>query len=212
MTETKKQGFIQKIDNLIKQDKNTYTVGELLDYFGTDSIIAFMFCITFITSLPLPPWGGGFETIPGGLLCILLSLQGIIGIEKAYAPEFIRNKEIDISLIKESKYTSQFFELVNSYINPDSYVWVFNSFTLRIMYIMIILCSSLMLVPIIFTNGPPSQCITLLCLTWLLYDGFLFGLLLCLTLFILFMYVFLFFYFGKWLYRTRKTWTFGLWH
>ena len=211
MTESRKQGFLQKVHDLIDNNKNEYTVGELLDYFGTESIIAFMFCITLITSLPLPPWGGGFETIPGGLLCILLSLQGLVGIEKAYAPDFIRNKIIDISILKDSEYTSQFFQLVDAYVNPNSYNWIFNAVTIRIMYIMIILCSLLMLVPIVFTNGPPSQCITLLCLTWLLYDGFLFGLLLCLTIFILFMYVFLFFYFSKWLYRTRKTWTFGLW-
>ena len=205
------QGFLVKLETLINEKKTKYTVGELLDYFGTDSIVAFMFCVTLITSIPLPPWGGGFETIPGGFFCILLSLQGFFGIQKAYAPDFIRKQIIDIELVQKSKYTPQFFQLVYTYVKPNNKKWVMNPVTERIMYISIILCSLLMLVPIIFTNGPPSQCVAMLCLSWLLYDGFLFGLMLLVTFLVLLMYVFLFFYFGKWLYKTRKTWTFGLW-
>lgn len=205
------RGFLVKLDTLIKGEKSKYTIGELLDYFGGDSTIAFMFCVTLITSLPLPPWGGGFETIPGGFFCIALSLQGFLGIKNAYAPGFIRKQIVDIEIVQKSKYTPQFFQLVYEYVKPNNKKWIMNSVTERIMYIFIILCSLLMLVPIIFTNGPPSQCITMLCLTWLLYDGFLFGLMLLVTMTVLLLYVFLFFYFGKWLYKTRKTWTFGLW-
>ena len=126
---------------------------------------------TFITSIPLPPWGGGFETILGGLLCIFLAFQGLLGFKNVYVPEFLKTIKIDIGFIKESKYTKMVLSWIETHAKSYRYEWAMNILTEKLMYLLVIPNSLLMLVPIVFTNGPPSQCITLMALSWLLYDG-----------------------------------------
>ena len=104
---------------LLKSDQNKYTVGEILDFFGTGSIIIALILVTFITSIPLPPWGGGFETIPGGILSIFLALQGLIGLEKLYMPNFIRNFNINIDFIKNSEHTQKAIHFIEMIIERD---------------------------------------------------------------------------------------------
>ena len=203
--------FMDDFKEFLKSDQNKYTVGEILDFFGTGSIIIALILVTFITSIPLPPWGGGFETIPGGILSIFLALQGLIGLEKLYMPNFIRNFNVNIDFIKNSEHTQKAIHFIEKYIKPNSYEWAFNTFTEKLMYLLVIPNGLLMIVPIVFTNGPPSQCITMMALTWLLSDGFYFLLMLGISAFVFIMYIILFFVFANFLYKTRKTWTFGLW-
>lgn len=203
--------FVDKVKDLVKNEKNKYTIDELLDHFGTGSIVVALILVTFITSIPLPPWGGGFETIPGGFLCIILALQGLLGFEKLYLPKFLKNIEVDVKMVKESEYIEKMLNFIDKYVQPNRYEWAFNGILEKVMYLLVIPNALLMLVPIVFTNGPPSQCITLMALSWLLSDGFYFLLMLGISAFVFVAYIILFFLFAKFLYKTRRTWTFGLW-
>ena len=203
--------FVDKVKDLVKNEKNKYTIGELLDHFGTGSIVVALILVTFVTSIPLPPWGGGIETIPGGFLCIILALQGLFGFEKLYLPKFLKNIEVNVKMVKESEYTEKTLNFIEKYVQPNRYEWAFNGILEKVMYLLVIPNALLMLVPIVFTNGPPSQCITLMALAWLLSDGFYFLLMLGISAFVFVVYIILFFVFAKFLYKTRRTWTFGLW-
>tara|TARA_B100000073_G_C23575923_1_gene510188 strand:- start:205 stop:822 length:618 start_codon:yes stop_codon:yes gene_type:complete len=203
--------FLQRLRDLVNGDRDKYTLQELLDHFGSSSIVVALVLVTFITSIPLPPWGGGFETIPGGIISLILAMQGLMGVDKLYLPDFISSIMIDVSIIKDSKYTQNIFDWLEENIEPDRYEWALNVFTEKLMYILIIPHALLMILPIIFTNGPPSQCITLMALSWLVHDGFYFLIMLGLSMCIIIVYAILIAFSAKFLYRTRKTWTFGIW-
>lgn len=203
--------FLKQFQSLVNGEKDVYTIKELLELFASSSIAVFLVLVTFITSIPLPPWGGGFETIPGGILCIFLAIQGLIGLESVYLPSFLHNIEINVGFVKESEYIRKSFDWIDENIQEDRYKWALNTFTEKLMYFLVVPNALLMMVPIVFTNGPPSQCITLMALAWLLYDGYYFMIMLGVSAFIFITYIILFIVFAKLLYRTRRTWTFGLW-
>jgi len=203
--------FLQQLKTLIKGEKKKYTLQELLDHFKSNSIAVFLVLATFITSIPLPPWGGGFETMPGGFLCLLLALEGLLGLKTVYIPAIFRDISIDISFIQNSKITKQSIEWVENHIVPNRHSWALNRLNEKIMYLLVIPNALLMILPIIFTNGPPSQTITLMALAWLVADGLFFFIMLFVSFFIVVMYIVLFTVFAKFLYRTRRHWTFGLW-
>jgi hypothetical protein len=203
--------FLQQLKTLIKGEKKKYTLQELLDHFESNSIAVFLVLATFITSIPLPPWGGGFETMPGGFLCLLLALEGLLGLKTVYIPAIFRDISIDISFIQNSKITKQSIEWVENHIVPNRHSWALNRLNEKIMYLLVIPNALLMILPIIFTNGPPSQTITLMALAWLVADGLFFFIMLFVSFFIVVMYIVLFTVFAKFLYRTRRHWTFGLW-
>lgn len=196
--------FLKKLEDIMNNSKTTYTIDELLGQFQSDIIIVCIVCLTIITSLPLPPWGGGFETIPGGVLCIFLSLQGILGFNQVYLPEYIKNIEVDIENLKSSTFLQDSIKWANDNIETNRYEWVFNVFTEKIMYLLIMLHAILMIIPVIFTNGPPSQCITLMGLFWLLKNGFYFLIILGFSIFILAMYMLLFVFSAKYLYKIIR--------
>ena len=114
-------------------------------------------------------------------------------------------------MVKESEYIEKMLNFIDKYVQPNRYEWAFNGILEKVMYLLVIPNALLMLVPIVFTNGPPSQCITLMALAWLLSDGFYFLLMLGISAFVFVAYIILFFVFAKFLYKTRRTWTFGLW-
>ena len=138
-------------------------------------------------------------------------LQGLLGFKQVYVPSYFKSIEIDIEFIQNSEYTKKAFRWIEENIQSHRYTWSLNKFTETLMYLLVIPNALLMLVPIIFTNGPPSQCITLMALCWLLYDGFYFMIMIGISCFVVLMYIILFIVFAKFLYRTRKTWTLGLW-
>jgi hypothetical protein len=203
--------FLQQLKTLINGDKTKYTLQELLEHFESNNIAVFLVLATFITSIPLPPWGGGFETMPGGILCLLLALEGLVGLKTVYIPSIFINITIDISFIQNSKITKQSIEWVEKHIVPNRHSWALNRLNEKIMYLLVIPNALLMILPIIFTNGPPSQTITLMALAWLVADGLFFLIMLFVSFLVVVMYIVLFIVFAKFLYRTRRKWTFGLW-
>ena len=203
--------FLTQLKQLIYNKKTKYTIQELLDQFKSNNIAVCLVLATFITSIPLPPWGGGFETVPGGVLSLILALEGLIGLKTIYIPSSIKNISIDISFIQKSKATKDSIQWVESHITPNQYQWVFNDLNEKIMYLLVIPNAILMIIPVIFTNMLPSQTITLMALAWLVSDGLFFMIMLFVSFFIIVMYTVLFIVFSKFLYRTRHIWTFGLW-
>ena len=203
--------FLEQLKTLINGDKTEYTIQELLEQFQSNNIAVFLVLATFITSIPLPPWGGGFETVLGGILSLVLALEGLIGLKTVFIPAMFRNITIDISFIQKSKITKQSIEWIENRIVPNRHKWALNGFNEKLMYLLVIPNALLMILPIMFTNGPPSQTITLMALAWLVADGLFFLIMLFVSFFVVIMYIILFIVFGKFLYRTRRYWTFGLW-
>lgn len=203
--------FYPKLKELIQNAriKEEYTIQELLEHFGESTIIIGILFVTIITSLPLPPWGGGFESIPSGILCIFFSFQGLINREYLYLPEFMSNYTINVKSISESEYIDNMFDFIDRYI-VERNLYVFNGFTKVLFYSLVILNSLLMIIPIVFTNWLPSQCITIMSILWLLGDGLYFILSLGLSVFVFLFYLLLGMVFSKWLYRNRHYWSFGL--
>lgn len=202
--------FVEKLKELLQGDNNEYTVEELLEYFGESTLIIGFVIATIITSLPLPPWGFGFETLPGGFLCIFFAIQGILGFEYAYLPDFIKKQTVNIEILKESKFMESSLNFIDEHLESGRYPWALNQISEISMYVLILANAILMILPIVFTNGLPSQCITGISIAWLLGDGLYFLIMLAICALIFFGYIFLFLVFGKWLYRTRKTWSFGI--
>ena len=203
--------FYPKLKKLIQDAriKEEYTIQELLEYFGESTIIIGILFVTIITSIPLPPWGGGFESIPSGILCIFFSIQGLINREYLYLPESISTYTINVKTVSESEYIDKMFDFIDRYI-VERNLYVFNGFTKILFYCLVILNSLLMIIPIIFTNVLPSLCITIMSLLWLLGDGIYFILSLGISVFVFLFYLLLGMFFSKWLYRNRHYWSFGL--
>lgn len=203
--------FYSKFKELVNdKSKETYTVEGLLDYFGESTILVGLIISNIITSLPLPPWGGGLETLPGGILSIIFASQGLLGLEHIYLPEWMKKTEINVTLLTGSDFMPSVFEFVDNHIVPGREKWIMNRTTEILMYVLVIANALLMLVPIMFTNGPPSQSITAMAFTWLLGDGLYFMICLGIACFVFIFYVFLGIVFSKWLYRTRRYWSFGV--
>ena len=203
--------FYSKFKELVNdKSKEVYTVEELLDYFGESTILVGLIISTVITSIPVPPWGGGFETIPGGILSIIFAIQGILGLEHLYLPNWMMKIEIDVTLLTGSEYVHSTIEFMDKHIVPDREKWIMNRTTGILMYVLVIANALLMMIPIIFTNSFPSLTITLMAFTRLLGDGLYFMFSLGFACFVFIFYVFLGIVFSKWLYRTRRYWSFGV--
>jgi len=196
--------FLKQIDEILNNDKSTFTIDELLKHFDSSSIIVCLFLATIITSIPLPPWGGGFETIPFGGLCIFLALQGLFGLNQVYLPSSLKTWKIDIGFVQKSKFIKNMLSWIKSKAKENRYKWVFNPIMEKIMYLLVIGNAVLMMIPIVFTNGIPSQCITLMSLAWLLYDGLFYLIMVVFSSVVIFVYIFLFITFGRYLYYIRK--------
>lgn len=203
--------FLTHFKELIYNNKTKYTVQELLDHFEADTIPLFIILATFLTSIPLPPLLGGFETIPGGVLTLILALFGLFGFKTVAVPSFIKNASIDIRFVKNEQATKDSIDWVESHVTPNQYPWVFNVVSEKIMYLMMIPLALLMIIPIVFTDLIPSQAILLIALSWLLADGLFFMVMLVVIIFINIIYALFFVIFSRFLYRTRRTWTFGWW-
>lgn len=203
--------FYPKLKKLIQDAriKEEYTIQELLEHFGESTIIIGILFVTIITSIPLPPWGGGFESIPSGILSIFFSIQGLINREYLYLPESISTYTINVKTVSESEYIDKMFDFIDRYI-VERNLYVFNGFTKVLFYLLVILNSLLMIIPIVFTNVLPSLCITIMSLLWLLGDGLYFILSLGISVFVFLFYLSLGMFFSKWLYQNRNYWSFGL--
>lgn len=204
--------FVTKFKELIyNNQKNKYTVQELLEHFNSDSIPLFLILATFPTSIPLPPLLAGFETVPGGILALILALLGLFGMKTISVPSRIKNKSIDIHSVQNSQLMKDSIHWIESHITPNQYQYVFNAVCEKLMYALIIPLALLMIIPIVFTDVIPSLAILLIALSWLVSDGLFFMVMLFILFFINIMYALVFIIFSKFLYNTRRTWTFGLW-
>ena len=204
--------FYSKLKDLVNdKSKSEYTIEELLEYFGDSTIKIGLLVSTIITSLPLPPMAAGTESIPGGLLCIFFSLQGILGMKHIYLPQSLKEIKVDISLLFNNEYLESVMEFIDNYFVPKRQEWVFNRMTELLMYCLVILHAVLMIIPIVFTTMLPSQMITAMAICWLLGDGYFVIVSMIIALVMFLLYVIVGVRFTKWMYRNRKYWTFGYW-
>ena len=91
----------EKILDLRKRKESKYSIKQLVQYFGSDSHWAVIFIVNLPMAIPGPPYAAGFETLPSGLITLVLAGQILLGYKNIYLPEFIENKFIDISLLKK---------------------------------------------------------------------------------------------------------------
>ena len=165
--------FRNKFNNLVKKGTGVYTVQEIIDYFDKDSIFALLFLITFPTSIPSPPQAMGAETVFGGTITLLLSIQLIAGFNKPYLPEFISSKKINLGYLKNNKYYEKADSVLKKMesIFKKRYTFVFHPIFIKIIAIIMIPPAILMAIPFFFTNLFPSQVVTLITFAYLLKDG-----------------------------------------
>ena len=179
----------KKLNNELNHNKKL-SVKKLLLLLGDKSFFYFLFIITFFSSIPAPSWGLGSSTIPGGILCFIISLQILLGFKHVYLPNFIEKKKIKTKYIK--KINSFFYKFKFKKLN-DSFVFE-NSFIEKISAFFILMNSILMMIPIIFTNWAPSFCVTSISLSHILKNKWFLTLSLTLNIFMLIGYVYFFKY------------------
>lgn len=165
--------FRNKFNNLVKNGSGVYTVQEIIDYFDKDSIFALLFLITFPTSIPAPPQAFGAETVFGGTITLLLSIQLIMGFDKPYLPEFITSKKINLGYLKNNKYYEKADSAMKKIesIFKKRYTFIFHPFFVKIIALIMMAPAVLMAIPFFFTNLFPSQAVTLISFAYLLKDG-----------------------------------------
>ena len=167
--------FRNKINKLVKKNKKSFTIGEIVNHFKQDGIFAILFIITFPTSIPSPIYGLGSSTIIGGLITFFLSFQLLLGYRTAYLPDFILNKKIKITSFRE-RYYKRFDEVLfkmECYFKKG-HQYAFNFLFLKISSLLMLLNSILMFIPLILTNWLPSTTVTFMSFAYLSKDGFMF--------------------------------------
>lgn len=168
--------FRNKINKLVKTNKKTVTIRDIVNYFKEDGIFAILFIVTFPTSIPTPAYGLGSSTIIGGIICFTLSIQILLGLQKPYLPEFILNKKINISSFRK-RYHKRFNRVlfkIERFFKKGGHKYAFNSLFIKISALLTLLNSILMFIPLIFTNWLPSTTITFMSFSYLFKDGFMF--------------------------------------
>jgi len=185
----------KKINNLIKKDKDVYTVQEIIDYFEEDGLFAIIFIVTFPMSIPSPPYGFGFETVFSGSISLLLAIQIILGFKKPILPDFIKKKKLDLSFLKRNNIYNQIdhYLIQLESVFKQRYSFVFQPLIIKLIALMIIPPAILMIIPVVFTNWFPSFCITLISFSYLFKDG----LMMLISCFITFVICTLYFVFFK---------------
>lgn len=169
--------------------KNKIKIKDLISKLQFNSFFYILLIATFITSIPSPALGFGSSTIPGGLICILLSIQLMLGFKKIYLPEFLLNIKIKKSIIKK---LTTFISQKQITSNNDNKF--FNSIILnKISGLMIFFNGVLMCIPIIFTNWHPSISTSIISLAHIIKNKNLLLLFYCLSIFMFIGYT-LFFY------------------
>ena len=172
-----KNGTIRnKLNYLINKEKGVYTIEEIIDFFDKDSIFALLFIITLPTSVIVIPHGFGAETMFGGSIVILLSIQLIMGFNKPILPKFVTNKKINLGALKNNKYYNKVDKLLltlESYFKKR-YTFVFHDLIVKIIAVLMIIPGVLMFIPLVFTNLFPSISITLISFAFLFKDGLMF--------------------------------------
>jgi len=200
----------EKILDLRKRKQSKYSIKQLVQYFCSDSHWAIIFIVNLPMAIPGPPYAAGFETLPSGLITLILAGQILLGYKNIYLPEFIENKFIDISLLKKNDYlkVDNALKTIEKYLKKRK-TDIFNPYSEKILAISIIPPALLMMLPIILTNWLPCIAITVLSFVYLFKDGYYIFLAFILCWAITFGYAIVFIFFGKFLWSKRKFWSFG---
>jgi hypothetical protein len=185
--------FRNKINILLKRNKKSFTVKEIIEYFNQDGIFAILFIITLPTSIPSPAYALGSSTIIGGFITLLLSFQLLLGYDTAYLPEFILKKKFNISSFRKIYHTRiDFILLKMEKIFKKRNKNAFGYLLLKLSALLMILNSFLMMIPLIMTNWLPSTTVTFLSFSYLFKDGFMFVVSLFFALSVIIFYCFAF--------------------
>ena len=183
--------LLDKLNEIIYGKKLTYTLEELTDIFEEDIIILLIFLVTFPTSIPAPPYAGGFGTVPSGFITFLLAINLLINKKHLYLPDFIKRKKINTYFLKKNKWIADKMHTISKYIKKR-YTFVFQEIGTKFIAILFLASAILMMIPIIFTNLFPSFSCTLLCFLYLFKDGLLFLIAYILSIIMLVFYKFIY--------------------
>lgn len=168
--------IISKIDQLKKKD--IYTFEDIIQHFKDYGLFTLLFLLSFLSLFPTPlspllfPFG--IESIPFGILIIIISIYLLVGVKKIYVPKFIRNRKINVSFLKKPTYNKikHYLKKIRLIFKPRL-TWLFTRFSNNIIGILFIQLATIMIIPIVFTNLLPGICITLISMAVLFNDGLL---------------------------------------
>ena len=207
--------FRNKMNSLLNKaneltGKDEYSVKEIIEHFGEDSIFALIFLITFPTSIPMPPTGLGIETVFGGTATLILCLHIIFDKKNISLPNFIMKKKINLAKIRNSRHYERADHAMMRIetLFKKRYTFVFHTVFLKFIAFVMIFPAILMIIPVVFTNLLPSIAITLISFAFLLKDGLMMIVILGLTILMSLVYAFFFKLIIKWgkafIIRRRK--------
>lgn len=183
--------LLDKLNEIIYGKKLTYTLEELTNIFEEDIIILLIFLVTFPTSIPAPPYGGGFGTLPGGFITFFLALNLLINKNHLYLPDFIKHKKINTYFLKKNKWVVDKMHAISKYIKKR-YTFVFQEIGTKFIAVLFLANAILMMIPVFFTNLFPSFSCTLLSFLYLFKDGLLFLIAYILSVIMLVFYKFIY--------------------
>lgn len=126
-------------------------IKDIITKLQINSFFYILLIATFITSIPTPALGLGTSTLPGGLICLILSIQMILGFKNIYLPDFLNIKVKKSIIDRLTTYITKIRQIRKS----DN-----KFFNLKILHKLsglIIFCNGvLMCIPLVFTNWHPS--------------------------------------------------------
>ena len=200
-----------KILDLRKRKQNKYSIKQLVEFFGSDSHWAIIFVVNFPMSIPSPPYGAGFETLPSGFVTLILVYQILLGYKNVQLPEFISKKFIDISILKTSSYekVDKALKWIEKRLKKRK-TEIFNPVFEKMLAVSVIPNALLMMLPVILTNWLPCVAITIMSFVYLFKDGYIIFISLLFSWFVVAFYLIVFIFFGSFLWKKRHIWTFGV--
>lgn len=183
--------LLDKLNEIIYGKKLTYTLEEFTNIFEEDIIILLIFLVTFPTSIPAPPYAGGFGTVPSGFITFLLAINLLINKKHLYLPDFIKRKKINTYFLKKNKWVVDKMHAISKYIKKR-YTFVFQEIGTKFIAILFLANAILMMIPVFFTNLFPSLSCTVLSFLYLFKDGLLFLIAYILSVIMLVFYKFIY--------------------
>lgn len=183
--------IISKIDEL--KQKDIYTFNEIIQHFQEYGLFTLIFLLSFLSLIPTPlspllfPFG--IESIPFGILIIIISIYLLFGIKNIYLPKYIRERKINVSFLKRPTYTKikKYLKKIRLIFNPRL-TWIFTRFSTNIIGLLLIPLAIILVIPIVFTNLLPGICITLISMAVLFNDGLLLFIFMIIGILVLLLY------------------------
>ena len=114
----------------------------------------------------------GFSTLPSGFISLILMSQILIGHKTVQIPDFLNNREIDVSILKSDNYKKidEKLEWIESFLKKRN-THIFTPIFEKMLVLILLPNVIFMLLPIVLTNAFPAMTIVIASFIFLFKDG-----------------------------------------